>query len=187
LLGKAVLADDSPFTTDGIGHHGTAPSSWAMKNCDAVLIVGSTMPWFEYYPKPGQARGVQIDMKPDRIGLRYPVEIGLVGGHCRRRRICDADGRRPPFSTICQLRSSSSRTLPRSSSSKWKLGNPSFGCSPIGFVAFARTCCADGFRCERPEEIRPAIQAALRSPRPVLVEAIVDPDEKPTDPDELRI
>ena len=79
LLGKAVLADDSPFTTGGIGHLGTAPSSWAMKNCDAVLIVGSTMPWFEYYPKPGQARGVQIDMKPDRIGLRYPVEIGLVG------------------------------------------------------------------------------------------------------------
>jgi pyruvate dehydrogenase (quinone) len=79
LLGKAVLADDSPFTTCGIGHLGTAPSSWAMKNCDAVLIVGSTMPWFEYYPKPGQARAVQIDMKPDRIGLRYPVEVGLVG------------------------------------------------------------------------------------------------------------
>ena len=79
LLGKAVLADDSPFTTGGIGHLGTAPSSWAMKNCDTVFIVGSTMPWFEYYPKPGQARGVQIDMKPDRIGLRYPVEIGLVG------------------------------------------------------------------------------------------------------------
>ena len=50
-----------------------------MKNCDTVLIVGSTMPWFEYYPEPGQARGVQIDAKPDRIGLRYPVEIGLVG------------------------------------------------------------------------------------------------------------
>ena len=79
LLGKAVMADDSPFTTGGIGHLGTAPSSWAMKNCDALFIIGSTMPWFEYYPKPGQARGVQIDMKPDRIGLRYPVEIGLVG------------------------------------------------------------------------------------------------------------
>src|ERR1700685_2230432 len=49
-----------------------------MRNCDAVLIVGSTMPWFEYYPKPGQARGVQIDMKSDRIGLRYPIEVGLV-------------------------------------------------------------------------------------------------------------
>ena len=79
LLGKAVLADDSPFTTGGIGHLGTAPSSRAMKDCDTLLIVGSTMPWFEYYPKPGQARGVQIDVKSDRIGLRYPVEIGLVG------------------------------------------------------------------------------------------------------------
>ncbi len=57
LLGKAVLADDSPFTTGGIGHLGTAPSSWAMKNCDTVVIVGSTMPWFEYYPDPGRARG----------------------------------------------------------------------------------------------------------------------------------
>jgi len=78
LLGKAVLPDDSPLTTGGIGHLGTAPSSWVMKNCDTLLILGSTMPWFEYYPKPGQARGVQIDVKPDRIGLRYPVEIGLA-------------------------------------------------------------------------------------------------------------
>jgi pyruvate dehydrogenase (quinone) len=60
-----------------------------------------------------------------------------------------------------------------------ELGNSSFGCdlSPIYFVAFARACGADGFRCERPEEVRPMIQAALR-----LVEAIVDPDEKPADP-----
>ena len=70
-----------------------------------------------------------------------------------------------------------------------ELGNPSFGCdlSPIDFVAFARACGAEGYRCERPEEVRPAIQAALRSPRPALVEAVVDPDEKPTDPDELKI
>ena len=79
LLGRAVLADASPYTTGGIGHLGTAPSSWAMKNCDTAFIIGSTMPWLEYYPRPGQARGVQLDMKPDQIGLRYPVEIGLVG------------------------------------------------------------------------------------------------------------
>ena len=53
--------------------------TWAMKNCDAVLIVGSTMPWIDSYPKPGAARAVQVDLKADRIGLRYPVEIGLVG------------------------------------------------------------------------------------------------------------
>ncbi len=79
LLGKAVLPDDSPFTTGGIGHLGTQPSEWAMHNCDTVLIVGSTMPWIDSYPKPGQARGVQIDRNPDRIGLRYPVQVGLVG------------------------------------------------------------------------------------------------------------
>ena len=70
-----------------------------------------------------------------------------------------------------------------------ELGNPTFGCdlAPIDFVAFAHACGADGFRCDRPEEIRPAIQAALRSPRPALVEAVVDADEKPANPDELRI
>jgi pyruvate dehydrogenase (quinone) len=71
LLGKAVLSDESPLTTGGIGDLGTAPSSWAMKNCDTVLILGSTMPWEEYYPTPGQARGIQIDLKADRIGLRF--------------------------------------------------------------------------------------------------------------------
>ncbi len=78
-LAKALLADDHPLTTGGIGHLGTLPSSWAMHNCDSVLILGSTMPWIDYYPKPGQARGIQVDVKQDRIGLRYPVEIGLEG------------------------------------------------------------------------------------------------------------
>jgi pyruvate dehydrogenase (quinone) len=310
LLGKAVLADDSPFTTGGIGHLGTAPSSWAMKNCDTVLIVGSTMPWFEYYPKPGQARGVQIDMKPDRIGLRYPVEIGLVGDakatlaalipllqrQSDRSFLQEAQGRmadwnrllaeveatsraplrpqmvikavsdliaddavisldcganthfaarnlklRPgqrltgtgmmasmapglPFAIAGQCAYSDRQSvaivgdggfamlmakmttavqhnlpvkiivLKNNSLAEVKfeqidLGNPSFGCdlSPIDFVAFARACGAEGYRCEWPEEVRPAIQAALSSPRPALVEAIVDPDEKPTDPDDLRI
>jgi len=79
LLGRAVLPDDSPFSTGGIGHLGTVPSEEAMHRCDTVLIFGSTMPWVDSYPKPGTARGVQIDVKAERIGLRYPVEVGLVG------------------------------------------------------------------------------------------------------------
>jgi pyruvate dehydrogenase (quinone)/pyruvate decarboxylase len=79
LLGKGVLPDDSPLTTGGTGHLGTMPSEWAMHSCDTVLILGSTMPWIDSYPKPGQARGIQVDINADRIGLRYPVEIGLVG------------------------------------------------------------------------------------------------------------
>ena len=310
LLGKAVLADDSPLTTGGIGHLGTAPSSWAMKNCDTVLIIGSTMPWLEYYPDPGQARGVQIDMKADRIGLRYPVEIGLVSDakatlaalvpllqrqsnrgflreaqermadwnrllaeieatprsplrpqmvikavsdlladdavisldcgantHFAARNLMLRSGQRLtgtgmmasmapglPFAIAAQLaypdRQSvaivgdggfamlmaemttavqhnlpikiivlKNDSLAEVKFEQMELGNPSFGCdlAPIDFVAFARACGADGYRCERPEEIRPAIQAALRSPRPALVEAVVDADEKPADPDELRI
>ena len=79
LLGKAVLADDSPYTTGGIGHLGTLPSQQALHECDTVLILGSTMPWVDFYPVPGQARGVQVDINPARIGLRFPVELGLVG------------------------------------------------------------------------------------------------------------
>src|ERR1700759_262808 len=79
LLGKAVLPDDSPYTTGGIGHLGTQPSEWIMQNCETLLILGSTMPWIDSYPKPGSARAVQIDLKADHIGLRYPVELGLVG------------------------------------------------------------------------------------------------------------
>jgi pyruvate dehydrogenase (quinone)/pyruvate decarboxylase len=70
-----------------------------------------------------------------------------------------------------------------------EIGFPNYGCElpPIDFVAFAKACGADGFHCERPEEVRPAIQAALASPRAALVEAVVDPEEKPAKPDELRV
>jgi thiamine pyrophosphate-dependent acetolactate synthase large subunit-like protein len=79
LLGKTLVADSSPLTTGGIGLLGTRPSQEAMEECDALLIVGSTFPYIEYYPKPGQADIVQIDRDPARIGLRAPVEVGLVG------------------------------------------------------------------------------------------------------------
>ena len=78
LLGKGVLPDDSPYTTGGIGHLGTEPSDFIMHACDTLLILGSTMPWVDSYPKPGQARAVQIDLKAEHIGIRYPVEVPLV-------------------------------------------------------------------------------------------------------------
>jgi pyruvate dehydrogenase (quinone)/pyruvate oxidase len=78
LLGKAVVPDDSPYTTGGIGLLGTKPSQDAMENCDTLLIVGSSFPYIEFYPKPGKASAVQIDLDPIRIGLRYPVDVGLV-------------------------------------------------------------------------------------------------------------
>jgi pyruvate dehydrogenase (quinone)/pyruvate decarboxylase len=70
-----------------------------------------------------------------------------------------------------------------------EIGNPEYGCAlpPIDFVAFARACGADGYHCEQPEDVRAAIQAALNSPKPALVEALVDADEKPTKPQELKV
>jgi pyruvate dehydrogenase (quinone) len=309
LLGKAVLPDDSPFTTGGIGDLGTAPSTWIMKNCDTLLILGSTMPWEEYYPDPGQARGVQVDLKPDRLGLRYPVEVGLTGDVkatlrailpllrlktdrnfllAAQRRMADwnalldqvANTQRSPlrpqmvvravsdlapdnavisldcganthfaarglklranqrltgtgmlasmapglsygiaakyafpdrpsiviagdggFSMLmAELVTAVSNKLPvkiillkNNSLAEVKfeqedIGNPEFGCAlaPIDFVAFAKACGADAYRCEHPDEVVPTIKAALDSPMTALVEAIVDPNERPTKPEQLK-
>jgi pyruvate dehydrogenase (quinone) len=79
LLGKAAVPDDSPFTTGGIGLLGTKPSQDAIEQCDTLFMIGTSFPYIEFLPQPGQARGVQIDLNPTRIGLRYPVEVGLVG------------------------------------------------------------------------------------------------------------
>lgn len=83
LLGKAALSDDSPYCTGGVGLLGTRPSQEALEGCDTLLIVGSSFPYIEFYPKPGKARAVQIDIDPKRISLRYPVEAGLVGDTIR--------------------------------------------------------------------------------------------------------
>jgi pyruvate dehydrogenase (quinone) len=83
LLGKAVIPDDNPYTTGQVGLLGTEASCTAMEECDTLLIVGSGFPYIEYYPNPDQARGVQIDFDPQRIGLRFPVEVGLVGDSAR--------------------------------------------------------------------------------------------------------
>lgn len=79
LLGKAVLPDDLPFVTGQIGLLGTKASFELMQGCDTLLMVGSTFPYSEYLPKEGQARGVQIDIDPAMLSLRYPMEVPLVG------------------------------------------------------------------------------------------------------------
>lgn len=79
LLGKAVVPDESPYTTGGIGLLGTAPSQEALEECDTLLIAGSSFPYMEFYPKPGQAKTIQIDIDATRIGLRTPVDVALVG------------------------------------------------------------------------------------------------------------
>lgn len=79
LLGKGSVPDDSPYCLGGVGLLGTKPGQEALEDCDTLLIIGSSFPYIECYPKPDRARCVQIDIDGSRIGLRYPVEIGLVG------------------------------------------------------------------------------------------------------------
>lgn len=303
LLGKAVIPDDSPYTTGGLGLLGTLPSELAMEECDTLLIVGSNFPYVEYYPEAGQAKAVQIDRDAARLGLRYKIDLGLTGDagatlramlpmiesktdrsfletaqermkewrELMRRRATAEDVPLKPqvvARTLSELLSddaiistdsgtntvwaarhidlrgeqkfSCSGTLatmacglpyaiaasiafPERQSVafvgdggftmlmgefatavkyelpitvviiknnslgqiKWEqmvfLGNPEYGCDlhPIDFVKFAEACGGVGFRCERPDEVRPALEAALQSRKPALVEAVVDPHEPP--------
>ncbi len=83
LLGRAAVTDECVYTTGTIGLLGTKPSQEAMEACDTLLMVGTSFPYLEYLPKPGDAKGVQIELDPKRIGLRFPVEVGLVGDSSR--------------------------------------------------------------------------------------------------------
>ncbi len=79
LLGKAAVPDTLPFVTGSIGLLGTKPSYRMMMECDTLLMIGSGFPYSEFLPEEGNARGVQIDIDPRMISLRYPMEVGLVG------------------------------------------------------------------------------------------------------------
>ncbi len=82
LLGKAVIPDRHPHSLGGLGLLGTAPSQDALQECDTFILAGTSFPYMEFLPKPGQAKTIQIDIDPARIGLRHPVDVGLTGD-CR--------------------------------------------------------------------------------------------------------
>jgi pyruvate dehydrogenase (quinone)/pyruvate oxidase len=79
LLGKAVVPDDNSYSIGGIGLLGTGPASDAMSEADTLFMIGTSFPYIDYLPRPGQARGIQIDIKQEKVGVLYPVDIGLVG------------------------------------------------------------------------------------------------------------
>jgi len=79
LNGKDVLPDDLPYVTGSIGLLGTKPSDVLMQECDTLLMIGSSFPYSEWLPEPGQARGVQVDVDATRLGIRYPMEANLTG------------------------------------------------------------------------------------------------------------
>jgi pyruvate dehydrogenase (quinone) len=79
LLGKDVIPDDLPIVTGGIGLLGTEASNKMIEGCDTLLMVGTSFPYSEWLPKPGQARCVEIDIDGSLIGVRYPNDVSLVG------------------------------------------------------------------------------------------------------------
>jgi pyruvate dehydrogenase (quinone) len=306
LLGKAVVPDDCPYTTGGIGLLGTKASQEALEDCDTLLIVGSSFPYIEFYPEPGKVRAIQIDIDPSRIGLRYPVDVGIVadsaktlegllpklrqnknGDFLKRARkevksweetmltrssradkpmkpqvvawelgkrldddaivSCDSGTIATWFARHIPVKNrqmhSLSGTLATMANGlpytiaaqiaypdrqcigfvgdggftmlmgefatavkyqlpikivvinnntlgqiKWEqmvfLGNPEYACelSPIDFAAFAKACGGTGFRIEEPRDCGRIVDKALSTKGPVLIDAVVDPNEPPMPP-----
>ena len=110
LLGKGCVPDDSPYTTGGIGLLGTAPSEEALEECDTLLMIGTSYPYIEYLPKPGDCRCLQIDANAQRIGLRTPVEVGLVG-----------DSKKNNSATSAAAQAERTSALPRKSSKEYEV------------------------------------------------------------------
>jgi pyruvate dehydrogenase (quinone) len=79
LLGKPVIDESLPYVCGCIGHLGTDAAQRLMDGCDTLLMVGTNDPWTEFYPAPGQARAVQVDIDGRHVGMRYPTEVNLVG------------------------------------------------------------------------------------------------------------
>jgi len=153
LLGKAAVPDDSPYTTGAVGLLGTRPSQEALEDCDTLLVVGTSFPYIEYYPKPGQAKGVMAELATCvKYGL--PVKVVVVKND-----------------TLGQIKWEQMVFL----------GNPEYGCDlqPIDFAMVAQACGATGFSIEDPAECAAVLDRALATPGPVVVQAIVDPYEPP--------
>jgi pyruvate dehydrogenase (quinone) len=106
LLGKDVLSDELPYVTGSIGLLGTRASYELMRDCDTLLTIGSSFPYSQFLPEFGKARGVQIDIDPHMVGMRYPYEVNLVGdAKATLQRLIpmlDADrGERDWYETVC--------------------------------------------------------------------------------------
>nr|MDT0657450.1 thiamine pyrophosphate-binding protein [Micromonospora sp. DSM 115978] len=96
LPGKPVLDERLPFHTGVLGQVGSTASAELMGGCDTLLMVGTNDPWTEYYPAPGQAKAVQIDVDGRRLATRYPIDVPLVGDAAQTlRALLDRVPRRP--------------------------------------------------------------------------------------------
>jgi pyruvate dehydrogenase (quinone) len=76
--GKEYIEYDNPYDVGMTGNVGFASGYAAMKNCDTLLLLGTDFPYRMFYPET--ARIAQIDLRPEALGNRCPLELGLLGG-----------------------------------------------------------------------------------------------------------
>ncbi|RAN76283.1 thiamine pyrophosphate-requiring protein [Bacillus sp. SRB_336] len=79
LRAKQVVPSDVPYHSQQLGLLGSLPSLHQMKDCDTLVFLGTNYPYSQFLPASGQARAIQVDLKPEQMGLRYPTELNLWG------------------------------------------------------------------------------------------------------------
>jgi pyruvate dehydrogenase (quinone) len=77
LRGKEFLEYDNPYDVGMTGLVGFASGYKAMKGCDALLILGADFPYRQFFPE--NALIAQIDLRPEALGNRCPLDLGLLG------------------------------------------------------------------------------------------------------------
>ena len=77
LRGKEFIEYDNPYDVGMTGFPGIASGYFAMENCDTLLMLGTDFPYRQFYPK--HARVAQVDIRPEALGNRAPLELGLLG------------------------------------------------------------------------------------------------------------
>ena len=175
LLGKAALPDDLPYVTGSIGLLGTKPSYRLMTECDTPLIVGSGFPYSEFLPEEGKARGVQIDIAPEMLSLRYPMEVNLVG---------DAKVTlKALLPLINQKTNGAWRDGIESEVKQWWKSLEQQAMQPANPVnPQRRDLGAVAAPADKPERMGSAWDEALAADRPVVLEVKTDPEVPPLPP-----
>src|SRR5437870_367750 len=79
LRGKEYVEYDNPYDVGMTGLIGFSSGYYAMRDCDVLLMLGTDFPYRQFYPEGHAIRIAQVDLRPENIGRRVPVDLGLVG------------------------------------------------------------------------------------------------------------
>src|SRR5580692_10866538 len=77
LRGKEHIEYDNPFDVGMTGLLGFSSGYYAIMDCDVLLMLGTDFPYPQFYPE--KAAIAQIDLRPENLGRRTRLDLGLVG------------------------------------------------------------------------------------------------------------